>query len=420
MAASSSGCGASLASGRSKKSKCCPCNGRKARCKSCICCRSERVCVNCLPSKRSCCSNSNSNSTQEPESERSRNSHSVASLSFSTPTPSTATCHPKVNSLPSLRPQVDSPNPLVVTTSQLAPEHSQLPKPILPSPQLNSPRNTLSNEQVNLPTTHMHVDLDPHKEPCIVEGCNEHIAPTMWLIHMTNHAKGVLPGAVPTSWLREQSRYICPNCSSLVANSHSVSHSRKCPSVASCSQTQSHDIKVVPCSISHQATLPCLQDICSLRYPTIRFVPSKARPAFARALSSVLKEILAENSVDAWTKLLMLPKCVLPTTKRGGRHNKPIPIDTLCSLWLKGNLCELWHLAQTRVAMSKQSKRVSPNKVVASAMSLAKDGLYGKACQMLTSQGIAPNDDNTWNLLISKHPQGPCCSTSRSSVTTRF
>ena len=108
MAASSSGCGASLASGlgRSKKSKCCPCNGRNARCKSCICCRSERACVNCLPSKRSCCSNSNSNSTQEPESERSRNSHSVASLSFSTPTPSTATCHPKVNSLPSLRPQV--------------------------------------------------------------------------------------------------------------------------------------------------------------------------------------------------------------------------------------------------------------------------------------------------------------------------
>ena len=57
----------------------------------------------------------------------------------------------------------------------------------------------------------MLIDLDPHKEPCIVEGCNEHIAPTMWLIHMTNHAKGVLPGAVPTSWLREQSRYICPN-----------------------------------------------------------------------------------------------------------------------------------------------------------------------------------------------------------------
>ena len=128
--------------------------------------------------------------------------------------------------------------------------------------------------------------------------------------------KGVYPGAVPTTWLREQSRYIC---SSPVANYHSVSHFKKCPSVAFCSQTQSHDIKVVPCStIPHQATLPCLQDICSLRHPTIGFVPSKARPAFARALSSVLKEIVAENSVDAWIKLLMLPKCVLPTSKPGG------------------------------------------------------------------------------------------------------
>ena len=217
----------------------------------------------------------------------------------------------------------------------------------------------------------------------------------MWLLHMTNHAKGVLPGAVPTTRLREQSRYICPNCSSLVANYHSVSHSKKCPSVTFCSQTQSHDIKVVPCSIPHQATLPCLQDICSLRHPTIRFVPSKARPAFARALSSVLKELVAENSVDTWTKLLMLPKCVLPTSKRGGHHNKPIPIDILCEMWLKGNFCELWHRAQTRVLSPHSPKRLPSNKVVASAISLTKDGLYGKACQMLKSQGIAPNDGST-------------------------
>ena len=112
---------------------------------------------------------------------------------------------------------------------------------------------------------------------------------------------------------------------------------------------------------------------------------------------------MAENSVDAWTKLLMLPKCVLPTSKPGGgaggggggRHNKPILIDILCDMWLKGNLCKLWHCAQTRAVISTQSKRLPSNKVVASAISLAKDGLYGNACQMLTSQGIAPNDGST-------------------------
>eukprot|EP00731_Ephydatia_muelleri_P009283 Em0004g1621a len=37
---------------------------------------------------------------------------------------------------------------------------------------------------------------------------------------------------------------------------------------------------------------------------------------------------------------------------------------------------------------------------VASAISLAQDGLFGKACQVLTSSGVAPNNDDTWNLLI--------------------
>ena len=77
-------------------------------------------------------------------------------------------------------------------------------------------------------------------------------------------------------------------------------------------------------------------------------------------------------------------------------------------MWLKGNLCELWHCAQTRATISTQSKKVLPNKRVDSAIALAKDGLYSKACQMLTSQSLAPDDDNTWNLLISKHPQGEC------------
>ena len=41
MAASSSENYAALASGRSKKSKCCPYNGINAHCNSCICCKSE-------------------------------------------------------------------------------------------------------------------------------------------------------------------------------------------------------------------------------------------------------------------------------------------------------------------------------------------------------------------------------------------
>ena len=42
------------------------------------------------------------------------------------------------------------------------------------------------------------------------------------------------------------------------------------------------------------------------------------------------------------------------------------------------------------------------------AVSLAQDGLFGKACNILVSQGIAPNCDETWNLLVSKHPKNDC------------
>ena len=47
------------------------------------------------------------------------------------------------------------------------------------------PRDTPSKEQVHVPTTL--IDLESHKEPW---GWNERIAPTMWLLHMTNHVKG--------------------------------------------------------------------------------------------------------------------------------------------------------------------------------------------------------------------------------------
>ena len=370
-------------------------------------CKKKRKCSNCLPMNSKCCFNSNmSPSACSPEPLAPSNTIPRASSSLIPPTSPTCSSSPTSPTrvrqpMNTMSPSVDS-EPLSNTRPHVACSLT------LVQPQRNT--RTTCQEHSCIP-----IDQELHKEPCIVEGRKERKASSMWLPHMTSHAKGILPGVVPSSWLRSQSRFMC---SSIVSNSHFVSHGRKCPSVAFGGQNgQTNIFNVVPSSIpNHHVTLPSLEDICSLKHPTIRFIPSSARPAFARALSSVLKEIVAVNSVAAWTKLLMLPKCVLPTSKRGGRHNKPISIDILCDMWLKGNLCELWHRAQTRATISTQSKKVLPNKRVDSAIALAKDGLYSKACQMLTSQDLAPppppppplDDDNTWNLLISKHPQGEC------------
>ncbi|KAL5493848.1 hypothetical protein EMCRGX_G015080 [Ephydatia muelleri] len=72
--------------------------------------------------------------------------------------------------------------------------------------------------------------------------------------------------------------------------------------------------------------IPCLSDVCELRCSTIRFIPTKAKPAFARALSSALRAVVSDNSVESWSTLFLSPKCVLPSSKCGGRHNKPVPV----------------------------------------------------------------------------------------------
>ena len=68
-----------------------------------------------------------------------------------------------------------------------------------------------------------------HRKQCIVAGCQEYIAPTMWRSHMNLHAQGFFPGVVPTWWLEEQDLSVCTHCLRLVAVSHFASCLEKCP-----------------------------------------------------------------------------------------------------------------------------------------------------------------------------------------------
>eukprot|EP00731_Ephydatia_muelleri_P016355 Em0009g779a len=74
-----------------------------------------------------------------------------------------------------------------------------------------------------------------------------------------------------------------------------------------------------------------------------------------------------------------------------GRHHKPVPISRLCAQWSKGPM---------RLTSNHKSSSVQ------TAVSLAREGLLSKACQTLSSSGLAPDNNTTWNLLVSKHPKG--------------
>ena len=66
---------------------------------------------------------------------------------------------------------------------------------------------------------------------------------------------------------------------------------------------------------------PSLERVCTARVPTRKFVPSKARQAWAAALATALNEIAVHNDELAWIHFFMLPQAVLggkKLTERGG------------------------------------------------------------------------------------------------------
>ena len=66
-----------------------------------------------------------------------------------------------------------------------------------------------------------------------------------------------------------------------------------------------------------EPSLPTFEEVCHFNQPTLRFIPSRSRPAFAQALSSALRCVIQENSEDAWFKVFMLPKCHMGAARDG-------------------------------------------------------------------------------------------------------
>ena len=126
-------------------------------------------------------------------------------------------------------------------------------------------------------------------------------------------------------------------------------------------------------------------------------------------MSSTLRSVVSETSEEAWLKLFMLPKCLLPSSRRRGHHTKQISVDHLCDLWSKNELNLLWNqvTAMANATSRHHDARVDTQRLIQSAVSLARVGLYGKTCRVFQSSRIAPDDNNIWHLLQAKHDSCP-------------
>ena len=216
--------------------------------------------------------------------------------------------------------------------------------------------------------------------------------------------------------------FICRHCHYIVANSPAGSHSAKCRGPATEARVHqalhTHSI-VGPGSPSQGINtgpglanpLPTFEAVCSLKCATIRHIPQKARPSFARILSDTLRSIVLSNSEEAWLKLFMLPKCVLRASHHGGRGHKPHSIEELCRKWSEGHFTALWQYASDHARKPHfnpaNRQTTESDRRVHYAISKARKGLLGKTCKVLTSSGTAPNTPETWDLLCRKHPMGP-------------
>ena len=121
---------------------------------------------------------------------------------------------------------------------------------------------------------------------------------------------------------------------------------------------------------------------------------------------------LSDTLVEAFhAAYVCSPKC---KTWRALQQACPHCIVTLCKMWAEGQLSDLWHMAEAHTSNSHSKRSSLPKgdtvkKRVGSAISLAQDGLFGKACQVLVSPGVAPpNNYKTWRVLVDKHPERAC------------
>ena len=153
--------------------------------------------------------------------------------------------------------------------------------------------------------------------PCPVSPCREQVLPSMWKIHMDRHASGALPGKIPQEWLSLNQYAVCSKCSTLVAISHAHAHISHCSGKIS-SILDSHSATTSIPGITTDHEYPSFDEIFSTSFPTIKRIPVCARQAVGRVLLNILQSIVFNESIIAWKKLFMFPKCILYCSQRRG------------------------------------------------------------------------------------------------------
>ena len=158
--------------------------------------------------------------------------------------------------------------------------------------------------------------------------------------------------------------------------------------------------------------LPPLASICSLPINTSKDIPNRCRQEWAKVFCECLSSAVRENTIEAWTLLAMLPKCVLPAPHRGGNRAKlsyASHVRKCLARWTRNEFLSLWNEAKSSLQSKKrtaqaQSPEDEEKKAALRAERLVRDRELSRAMTALTSAPLAPDDDDTYAKLQAKHP----------------
>ena len=164
-----------------------------------------------------------------------------------------------------------------------------------------------------------------------------------------------------------------------------------------------------PSSSSASSNLPSLASVCRLQVPVLYHVPKAARNAWSGILSSALETVVSRPlDIEAWTKLFMLPKCILllpPYRLRRRGHDLLTLIKERIRCWRDGDYLSLWSSAMDRSSHFSVSSSSSTQSKARKARRAVEAGHFHKALQALNSNGLALPSPDTRDAILAKHPQ---------------
>ena len=247
---------------------------------------------------------------------------------------------------------------------------------------------------------------------CPVPGCPESDPAraagwTCWTSlrnHLAEHVAGRFAGDIPQDFLSEHRLTICTVCSRLL----STRFGSACPS---CRPTLQRSRDQPSSGRSIPEDYPSLSEVFLTNVSCKAYVPKAAKHLWAQALLASIAAVLRHNDELAWLELLMLPKCVLRTSGRGGKkHRAQIDAETkrLCKDWVEGQRAQLWR--QSRSLLSRNRRRRSQAKSMDQsgrnerAIQLTKEELLSKACAALVNGPPAIVTEAIKVEMRNKHP----------------